>query len=231
MPDMKANQLYEMIVFGENDGQAMNNVLHYVTTEDIELPPGTFPLMQDALQEFQEQWREGMLQVMAASTNVLAYELREIVGIDPNNAQRPQPIYGLQDVREGTAEDVGVKIGNPMATFNAVNYRKVGALRKKWFRGSLRVGPPTETDTDADDGNTFDQQAQVIHDAAGDVIGQHLSPGAFLGPNMFFSIYSRTQHLIDGGDDPTQYTTTVVNMVASPFVSSQVSRKRRFRLQ
>ena len=231
MPDLKENQLYEMIVFGENDGQAMNNVLHYVTTSNVENPPGTFPLMQDALQEFQVLWRESMLTAVTATTSVLVYELREIVGIDPNNAQRPQPVYGLQDVREGTAEDVGAKVGAPMATFNAVNFRKVGALRKKWYRGSMRIGPPDELDTDPDEGNTFDNNAQGIHDAAGDKLLENLSPGAAAEPNMLLVIYSRTQHLILGEGDPLTYTTPVVNLVASPFVSSQVSRKRRFRLQ
>jgi hypothetical protein len=224
MAEVAGNKVYEITVRGVADGQAVNNVFHYITEEAI--PVGTLPTEAEFLDTFRDRW-QNCLGSFHDSYSVQEYFMKRANrAVFPG--RRPGLIthveYDNQEVITGDAADFGTLTGDVLPTYVAVGYKKVTTSVGRSWRGNMRVGPVIEAHVDVNLLNAAGRinWAESVFDPLKRIL---LPVTSFPMLLVVFSKHSSDQ--IGLTDNMRQYTRPVVRWRRNNYISSQVSRKRR----
>lgn len=234
---MRLNDVLQITVFGVAQGQAVENVFHYV-------PEGTVdPLATGVdvwLDDFRGIWRGAVLPHLAPDYTVAEYKAIVIRGtkdgppVNPNNPDGPKKkVYDYGSVEKLTGEgtpDTGSAVGTPLPTYVAATLQKLTGESGRSNHGSARIATLIEAFTDATDANKLTvagSNAMALVAAA--ILGQiNGLAGEILHPVVF----SRKRLFGKAGNtnNTTDTWTLITSVTVNDLVGSQVSRKQRFRL-
>lgn len=232
--DIMADRLYELRISAQSEGQSIQNILHLGELV-APTPPDPQPSSAGVLAAIRTNL---ILAKMAPAMNSkIAFDwmtLTEVLSfgiVPPGGTQKPY-VYGAQDqlVMFG---DTGSKVGDMPATFTAQSIRKrtttagpIGPTPAKVLRGGMRLGPPTEADSPAGAPNEWTPGQYTLLTAVADYLAFPL--GFVVGAaTMRWRLASKSLALVNF--TPWEASGWITTALASPLVSSQVSRKQRFR--
>lgn len=232
MAELQHQEVYEVVTVAQADDQAFINVMHYVGRQ---VQPGANPAFGIFLLDWQKKWTTSILPNVSATYEVLYYEIRHINDAFSRGATTTGGIkywfgYDLQDLLEAEGDEVGQLPGPHLPTFCAVNFRKSPEKRDRKYRGSLRLGPIPEADTEADDQNVITDVAHARHEALAETLNSSIDVadgGDFYMDPVVASRKGAWENL-DAGFDA--WTSPIGAFRPSQLVSSQVSRKRSFKM-
>lgn len=234
-PEVSLLDVIEVRVLGSDVGQAVNNITHWIVgTNNVNDP---IPTYNDLASDFGDWWQLAFQASQVSSYRIEAIETLEVerARIIPADSNKPEYVdvsYGRRGEQLHKAGWVGGVLGEAFPTYVAANYRKVTTVYNKHYRGSMRLGCLPEEDTLIGEGhNRWSAVAQAALQAAGDQFFLRMPstthPSWFLDPVIF----SKTDM---ARNDPTGIAATstrgIVSAELARYVSSQVSRKARFRL-
>lgn len=216
------DQLLQITVLGKASNQAVLNVFHYRPRELLSWVPQEILSFTALWFSF---WRNNILPRLSNTYAVQAYDFR-VIGTSIANPTPPPPAkinYVDALVIAGGAMDVGIKIGDPLPTLNAVSWRLVSTLPTRHGRGGKRFGPIIEDDTI---GNSLTGAAFTPWQTAAGPYLLGLGPNEFLF-NLDPVVFARTTYVAAVGNLPRAHSAVVTSVITNSFVSSQVSRKER----
>lgn len=226
--------LYEIRVIGTQQGQAAINIFHFKEGEFND--PSEADTIQAGLTAFRAKWRLNILPKVSDSYAVFQYEIQSILD---NRTPRAVPgpndelyniVYGSQFILGGEAADVGEIATAALPTCVAAGIRKVAATTERWGRGSWRLCGLVEADTEAVtcDQLTALRKASILANATAMLqvtVGE--TP-----MSLDMVVFGKTTWLKQANPSTPRdnYVSVVDSVVVNPFVTTQVSRKRRISL-
>jgi len=229
--------VYEFAVEGVSDGQAINNVLHAITV-DLSPVDNDVPLAS-LLGRFRQFWRDEVLMELPTAYTVLRYTLREYVAWVPSLPPPPPAVqidFGhftqgawLELKGSGTAADDGQRAGAWSPTYQAVTVRKRVLKAGKKYRGSMRLGPILEADTEATMGNRLtDARFADFEGIASAVMGLWTATEGTQSVDFRFAVFHKAYTMKHGGPGgPARFLADAIDIASiNRYVGSQVSRKR-----
>lgn len=219
------NAVYEVVVKGSMQNQAVLNVFHYQDEEGS--PPEPDETEENFLSSFRASWRTAILPKASNLYFVESYTLRRIVGTEAD-PEPPPPTrlvvpFGFQ--LPGTLSDAGERIGEPLPTLAAVAYRKITGNPSRNGRGGFRLGGALEEDTVG--GNALTAGAELLFAVAS---LEPIRVPAINPPGTRFMqmvVFSETLALVDINGTPRNFAFPVLAFSLNHFISSQTSRKQR----
>jgi len=237
---VEKGQIVEVTIKGEIAGQAILNVLHYWLNRG-NADADTFELgnFVEQLETDYKTWATPL-----ASTAYFAREVSAVVitGREANphwqDPAHPHALpfrltFGEQYVK-GNLTWAGTRVGSTLTSFQAFGVRHIAQKRGRQFRGSARWAIGVESDTN---GNVWDTtigfvgEAMAQYDPTFAVVTVVQAPA---NRTVNLVVFGRTTYL-KAANAPlpvlTSYASEVVNEIANTYVTSQVSRKQRLRLQ
>lgn len=139
------------------------------------------------------------------------------------------PIYNDQYVfNVPTGEGQGERTGDPTPTFVCVGYQKLTDRPGRNYRGSFRISPILEADTDA---NALTPTAITFFDTNEEAFIEEVIDSVVPPENVFeLCVYSVKANALGpggGGPNPRAYTAKVTGLRLNTLTTSQVSRKER----
>lgn|SRR5918998_185947 len=228
MPPTVITSVYQITVKAEADNQPILNVFHY--RDDQGVPTASPGLAEDLLEIFQGRWQAAVIPVVHESYRVSSYILQEFTSTVPSGNPPPLPpselVAGFQVLRGGDLiADQGALTGEPLPTYVAVGVRKFTPVPTRRFRGSFRIGPILEADsafnalTPAGVGRYLPVQFEPL---------RRIVPPAPADNAWEMIVFSETTAgLADPTGDLRPFGAPVISFATNPFLTSQVSRKRR----
>lgn len=240
MPAIAPNQIAEVVVRGQFNGQAVLNVMHwqpYRADNPLQAVDSTL-----FLQGFRTLWRNQVLPQASTGYQVIEYYLGIISGRTPNPFWTPASpptitpwnlVYSGQDLLAGAAADEGAKLGAALPTFVACGVGWLTENRKRYFRGSTRFMVGIEDNT-SDNSWAAAYLTNTLQPMAAAFLPNIQTDGGAVTKTMSMCIFARRTYL-KAANAPvpvlTDFASEVINYRVNPYVSSQVSRKQRLRLQ
>lgn len=232
LPKPKSTSVLEFIVRATIDGQATQNVLHFVPSLAAPAPETAFTL-QDGVEAVREFWRTNILPLVNQAYKVEDYIGRELSGTGPNPASDPKT-PNVVTVRQfwqtiGGDMDVG-GVGEPIIpTFDAIGVKRSTNMNGRNSTSVLRFGGLSVPDILVADGNKLSAAAVVAWTGIKDLLSTvNVDPGIG-GDTMAWCLFLRTAALAAPGPlaSLTAYAELFNSATVSPFITSQVSRKQR----
>lgn len=228
MANPSLTNIYEIAVLGEASGQAVNNVLHYDVLADTGVAPNTIS-MGDLAQGFRQQWIANITPRLSVNYRAFTYTVRELTGQAPSGKPPPAPPFDVVVGQIGeytpTVSDAGARTGEALPTYCAASIRKHTGFGGREYRGSMRLGPISETDGE---NNSLTAAAHTAFVAA---VNGLLTFTIVRGGNSQqygLAVFQRTRVRAATIIPPiTTYSATVLSMTVNTFLGSQVSRKER----
>lgn len=233
------NDVVEVVVKGQAENQAVLNVFRFVTKFGPSAP-NTGDLIT-LLSNFRTLWRAQVIPLATGNYSVVTYDAQVITGRIANPAPQPNPIggwtpnvlvYGAQQVLAGTGSDVGLYgVSGVLATFEAAAVRWIPSERKRWARSGTRFYVGNESDTTTNTWNNGAGFTTAIAALITAFVGGITMNGA--GDKAVLAAFGKRTFLKApaGSLAPWTMTRVITNGLLNPFVSSQVSRKQRLKLQ
>jgi hypothetical protein len=221
------DKVYEMVIRARADGQAIVNILHYIT-EESPFAANPDATMEAFLDSFAGAWQSAVVDHVASAYVVDEYALYEILQTSNGN---PDPdfithlVYGHQLAKVGSISDIGAIDSEPYPTSTAVGYKKVTAMRGRSKRGGLRIGPPAKEHGNFDLLNGGGQ-ANFAASNLDPVLRRTITLAANFP--MVLAVFSKTRaQKTAASTDMRQFAERVTSLVLNTAFTSQVSRKRR----
>lgn len=218
----------EVRVKGHALGQAVINVLHYTPwSTDANIVSG----LSNLLVAFQTMWKAMVLPALSDAYSVSEYEAVQILGteVDPTDPSKFRLKLGDRAVRVPTpGDDVGTQLGAMLPTYAAATIRKLSGKAGRTKRGSCRIGPLIEQDTEATDGNRLTAAGQLRIDTAAQGLKNTLV-SSVPADTFIPQIFSKTTMLRAGFvlNDCTTGMEGWIDYATNPYLGSQVSRKAK----
>jgi hypothetical protein len=225
---LTVNQLLEVTVLGRAQGQEILNVFHYRSAN-----PATYPPAGEDLNEFSDNflgtWRTNILTLVSSTYNVEIYRFRSLIStveIAPGDPPDRRVVQGDALDVPGTVTDVGTRGGDVLPTFAALGVRKATDRAGRRYRGSFRLSPLTEADTNNNSLTTaylFSANAETAT-----FVNTQLLGGFGDAAQLELAVFSETAALEETPPQTNlrQFTAKVIGRVVNPFVTTQVSRKQ-----
>lgn len=212
---------------GVADGQQIVNTYHYCALAPAFVLGDQGSGLVDALLAFRDKFRTVVLPILANTYTVADYDAMAFIGRrKPDPAvDRWVPIVSDIETLQGDTEDIGLSVGIPTPTFEAQGVTYRGQPRTWRARGGNRYGPVVEADST---NNTLILAARTELQGVANLMGGPLVI-VLGGAELTRVIYTPTG--LAKFPDPVVFPATFISPIktakANPFVTSQVSRKRR----
>lgn len=222
-----ANEVAEVRHFGTADGQAVNNFLYWRIKAGQSVPAGGVPLT-DIITGVLVGWDANFTNQLHSSFTRVRTEALAISGREP--AKQPsrylwKPTYREKAENIVTSWTPSTRTGEALPLYNALGIRKVTNRPGKGFRGSMRLSPFLEVDNTYNDWtSTF----KTTMSSAIDWLKNELTIGGILIEPVVLS-KSLMLTVVTPTIVPADYAARIVSVGINPYVSSQVSRKKRLR--
>lgn len=226
--------LYEIRVIGTMQGQAAINIFHYKEGEFNN--PSEGDTLESALLAFRAKWRTYVLMNVADDYTVYQYEIQSILdNRTPRDAPGPNDelyniVYGNQAILAGTGSDIGDDATPPLPTCVAAGFRKVASSTARWARGSFRLCGLLESDTvSAFPDQLTDLRRLNLAAALTNMLQVTVGETPM---SLDMVVFGRTTWLKQANPSTPRdnYVSLVNSLILNPFVTTQVSRKRRVSL-
>lgn len=221
--NLAVGQLWECRVRGVADGQAVENVLHYRIREIV----GGAPTSQQLVNAFATEWDGNIHPLLHESYAAKLYEARKVLSV---TGTWPNQKVNFDYYAFLVANDPGLDTNDAAPGFVAASARKIVAAGTPRVSGGIRLGPIAENKTKPDpDGNS-------LTDAfAADVLASLNTMKVLemvVGVDEAFvdlAILETARNKAIKPYDPVTSVHVVDAWAVSPYVSSQISRKKRNR--
>lgn len=231
------NTLFEVTVNGSIRGQMCANVLHYRIENAGDLEANsTEETLESLITLFRGHWRDQVLPIVSMEYKVAAYRIAIVDGRDafPGHVPPFRLRYGAQHILAGVDEtDWGTEDDAPLPSFTAIGIRKVAEAVGRNFRGQVRIAGTMKTDTDATEVNRLNTASYDQYVTLGNALmNTPNTDDAAPLRRMHMVVFARTKYLTAGGVGPlpSSFISRVGSMVTNRFLTTQVTRKERFRL-
>lgn len=220
------NNVVEVTVVASADGQMIVNRFDYLIL--VATGPGT---STDLLTTFRTRFRDEILPRLTSNYRVVRYEVRRIVAgfpsaLPPIRYGRVYDIDYDQLVGVPVTDDGGV-ITAALPTFAAVTVRKITNLLGRQRRGSTRLAPIPEADTEVG-GNLLLAASQTLWQSAADDFRLAIEWTGLFNDLALLSLFSAKDFVTGGGPlgNVHPYTYRIVSYKVNNYLGSQTSRKR-----
>lgn len=220
------NQVVEVVVVASADGQMIVNRFDYLI--QVATGPGT---SADLLTTFRTRFRDEILPRLTSNYRVVRYEVRRVIAafvtaLPPLRYGRVYDMQYDQLVGVPITDDGGV-ITAALPTFAAVTIRKITNLLGRQRRGSTRLAPIPEADTEAG-GNLLLAASQTLWQSAADDFRLAIEWTGLFNDLALLSLFSAKDFVTGGGVLGTThpFTYRVAEYKVNNYLGSQTSRKR-----
>jgi hypothetical protein len=226
MAQLSNEFVYEVIARGTANSQAILNVFHYVTEDDLPVvEPGATE--ENFLQQFATNWIASVYPKLWDGYSQDQWTLRRLNSIAANPTP-PPPGMVTSDFQFAVAASVldgGDRAGEPLPTYAAVGYRKRTNNPSRNGRGAFRLGPVMEEDTTG--GNALNLGAVALFNPTTlENLRRVLITGAGNFP-MAMAVFSETLAVQNVGVRPRNFAFQVQTIQLNPFITTQNTRKQR----
>lgn len=234
------SQIVEVLVKGEDRAQAVLNVLHYRIPSSS--PDATTIILQDFVNALKTNLKAWSQVLMPNTYTVNSVEAFAITGRTPN-PHWPSPghpsvlpynlVVGEQAFAAGPGW-TGTRVGATLTSFTAYGVRHITVDRARKFRGSARWDIGTENDTDGNKWEAaFNTEVVTTQDYMNSLVNVNFTSG--VDPALMVMCVFARRSFLKAANAPVpavrDYSSEVQSILTNIYVTSQVSRKQRLRLQ